>query len=304
MSYFAPYNDAAGIHMPTYEDRLSELCSSYRSIFGLEAELSPAVPDYQLLSVLAKALDDTSALVVSAYNSRNPAFASGQALDLLLPQYGLAREPGETDASARNRIRHALLSRGVDSLDAMDAALRAVSGVTHVKIRENDTDAAVDSIPAHTIAALVNSGNAGQIAQAIYQTKPPGIGTSGTLSRQVTDEDGNTHTIRFSRPTQLAIYYRIELKTYDGFDETEVTEAMQTVLFDFTNRQLDIGEAINIPQLYGMLYQAAAGFASTFAIRALSVSGAFGVETEKLVPEWNQKFTLSRASDVTIVVSS
>ena len=53
-----------------------------------------------------------------------------------------------------------------------------------------------------------------------------------------------------------------------------------------------------------MLYQAAAGYASAFAIRALSVSGAFGVETEKLVPEWNQKFTLSRASDVTIVISS
>ena len=50
MSYFPPYIDATGIHMPTYADRLEDLCSAYRSVFGQEAELSPAVPD--LRSVL------------------------------------------------------------------------------------------------------------------------------------------------------------------------------------------------------------------------------------------------------------
>ena len=86
MPYFTPYIDASGIHMPTYEDRLEDLVTAYRNIFGIGAELSPAVPDYQLLSVFAKALDDTSALVVQDFNSRNPMFASGAALDLLLPQ--------------------------------------------------------------------------------------------------------------------------------------------------------------------------------------------------------------------------
>ena len=91
MSYFAPYIDETGLHMPTYDDRMEDLCSAYRSIFGPEAELSPAAPDYQLLSVFAKALDDTAALVLAAYNARNPAYARGQELDVLLPQYGLAR---------------------------------------------------------------------------------------------------------------------------------------------------------------------------------------------------------------------
>ena len=99
MAYFAPYIDGTGIHMPTYEDRLQDLCSAYRTIFGQEAELTPAVPDYQLLSVLAKALDDTSAFVVSAYNARNPAYASGQALDLLLPQYGMLYQAAGSYAS-------------------------------------------------------------------------------------------------------------------------------------------------------------------------------------------------------------
>ena len=91
MSYFQPYIDETGLHMPTYEDRLQALCDSYRSIFGQDAALEPAVPDYQLLSVFAKALDDASALMLQVYNSRNPAYASGQALDLLLPMYGITR---------------------------------------------------------------------------------------------------------------------------------------------------------------------------------------------------------------------
>ena len=88
MAYFAPYIDGTGIHMPTYEERLEALTEAYRGIFGAGAELSAAAPDYQLLSVFARALDDVSALVLKAYNSRNPAYASGQALDLLLPSTG------------------------------------------------------------------------------------------------------------------------------------------------------------------------------------------------------------------------
>ena len=76
MAYFPPYIDASGIHLPTYEDRLQDLCSAYRTVFGQQAGLSPAVPDCQLLSVFARALDDASAPVLSAYNFHNPAYAS------------------------------------------------------------------------------------------------------------------------------------------------------------------------------------------------------------------------------------
>ena len=35
MAYFAPYIDASGLHLPTYEERLEELTGAYRSIFGI-----------------------------------------------------------------------------------------------------------------------------------------------------------------------------------------------------------------------------------------------------------------------------
>ncbi len=91
MSYFAPYLDESGLHIPTYADRLEALLASYRSVFGPEINLTESSPDYQLLSIFARALDDFSALLVSLFAARNPSYAAGTALDLLLPLYGLTR---------------------------------------------------------------------------------------------------------------------------------------------------------------------------------------------------------------------
>ncbi|MBQ6507360.1 MAG: baseplate J/gp47 family protein [Clostridia bacterium] len=92
MAYFAPYIDETGVHIPTYQDRLDALTSAYVSIFGPEANLEISSPDYQLLSVFARALDDLSALITADFASRNPAYAAGAALDLLLPLFGLTRQ--------------------------------------------------------------------------------------------------------------------------------------------------------------------------------------------------------------------
>ena len=301
MAYFTPRIDASGIHMPTYEDRLQDLVSAYRSIFGQEAALSPEVPDYQLLSVFAKALDDTSALVLQAYNSRNPAYAAGQALDLLLPQYGITRQTGETDAEVRKRMNAATAARGAFSMDSLEAAIREVPGVTQVLIRVNEEDTEMDGIPGHTIAACVNNGDPDRIAEAIWRKKPPGIGTSGTKSRMVTDERGNTHTVRFSRPVPVGIGFRAALRSYDGFDEAAVTAAIKETLFNYANA-LEIGAPINVPQLYGRIYQAVGSYASTFAITDLACTGAHGAEREKLVPEWNTKLTVPSLNDVAVIV--
>lgn len=301
MSYFPPYIDADGIHMPTYAERLEDLCSAYRSVFGQEAELTPAVPDYQLLSVFVRALDDVSAFVVQAYNSRNPAYASGQALDLLLPQYGITRNSGETDAEVRARMNRALSGNGNFSLEAMESEIRNIPSVEDVKIRVNDGDAPVDGIPAHTIAALVQSGNAGRIAEAIFRKKPPGIGTSGSLTRQVSDGRGNTVSISFSRPSLVLLQFRVVVKAYDGFDQAAVKAKMAEALFAHVNKEIHIGEAMNIPGLYGMLYQAAGSLASTFAITDLVANTyAYGTCREKITPAWNERFWMDSVADVVL----
>ena len=183
IAYFPPYIDETGLHMPTYGDRLEALADSYRAIFGVETELSEAVPDYQLLSVIARALDDLSQLVLDAYNSRNPLYARGQALDLLLPLYGLRRLEGETDAGARRRILSALAGNGNAMAESIAAEILRVPDVRQAQGHVNDTNETDEKgIPAHSICCVVEAGRKADIADAIFRKKAPGIGTHGSTS--------------------------------------------------------------------------------------------------------------------------
>ena len=92
MAYFDPYIDAEGIHIPTYDDRMEYFQSEYKRIFGDDIYLGEETPDYQLLSVFSRCLDDMAALAVDAYNARNPYYAAGNSLDVLLALVGLNRK--------------------------------------------------------------------------------------------------------------------------------------------------------------------------------------------------------------------
>lgn len=302
MAYFAPYIDETGLHMPTYEERLQDLAEAYRSIFGLEAELSEAVPDYQLLSVFARALDDTSALVLQAYNSRNPLYASGAALDLLLPQYGLTRNEGETDAEARERIRTSLAGRGTATSDALAAAVRAIPNVRKMKAYINDADSADgNGIPGHSVAVVVQGGNAARIAETIWNKKAPGIGTCGSTTETVTDGRGETHEVSFSRSSAKMVYVYFTIKRLPGCDDEAVAGKIKPAVTEFINNSLGIAEPLIVPQLYAVAYAAAADIAGTFAVSDIqvAVSGDTGTATrEKVDCAWNEKISTNNIQGV------
>ena len=300
MAYFAPYIDGSGIHMPTYEDRLSELSDAYRNIFGIDAELSASVPDYQLLSVFAKALDDVSALVLQAYNSRNPAYASGRALDLLLPQYGISREVGETDASVRARIRQSLASRGVGSQDALLAAVKSARNVRDALVYVNDTDS-TDSIgiPAHSIAVVTRAGAANAVAQAIYDKKAPGIGTWGSTSGIAMDAEGREHTIAFTRYSDKRIFLHLYIRVLDGGNQETIQEAVTAAVTDYFNN-IGLAVPLNVPQLYGIAYAAGNGQQFVVSDVQVSVPGASGVIRDLVPCAWNERIALAPSNGLTI----
>ena len=303
MAYFAPYIDGTGLHMPTYEDRLSDLVSAYRSIFGIDAEMSEAVPDYQLLSVFAKALDDTSALVLQAYNSRNPLYASGNALDLLLPMYGLSRQTREDDATARGRISAALAAKGAGSIDAVSAAVKAAKWVRDAKVYENDTDA-TDSrgIPAHSLAAVIYAGDGPSVAKAIWDTKAPGIGTYGNTSDVFTDGDGNEHRIYFTRAITRRIYAYMTIRRLAGCNESAVSAAVTAAVNEYINNGLGVAEPLIIPRLYAVAYNADPELAKTFAVADIfaNIQGESTYTREEISCPWNGKVSILASGGLTI----
>lgn len=288
MAYFPPYIDDSGLHMPTYEDRLEALCESYRSIFGMDAELSESVPDYQLLSVFARALDDASALALSAYNSRNPQYASGQALDLLLPQYGLYRLSGETDAAARARIVKSLAGNGRSMVDNIAAEIRKITNNREVIVHVNDTDAAdAQGVPAHSIHVIFDGGNMQKVAEAIFRKKPPGISTHGNYSRTVVDENGENHTVYLSIPATVFVTFTIAVTSYDGYT-ADVTDQMKNAVCDYVG-SLGIGQSLMVPSVTGVCYAAAGDKASTFAITDVLATWPGGNTRIRVPVDWDGK---------------
>ena len=303
MPYFAPYIDGSGLHLPTYEDRLSDLISAYRSIFGIDAELSGSVPDYQLLSVFAKALDDTSALVLQAYTSRNPLYASGTALDLLLPLYGLAREPGEDDASVRKKISNSMSGRGAGSLDAITAAVKACRWVRDAKVYENDTDATdANGIPAHSLAAVIYAGDGPAVAKAIYEKKAPGIGTYGSSYEDFEDGSGSTHRIYYSRTETCRVFAYMTIRRLAGCDEEAVAEAVTAAVNGYINDGLGVAEPLIIPRLYAVAYNADPELAKTFAVADIYANqqGESTYTRDEITCPWNGKISILNSGGLTI----
>ena len=91
MAYSEPNIDAEGIHVSGYNDIMEYLLERYVAIFGEDVYIGEETKDYQLLSVFAKCVSDMGELVVQDYNSRNPNYATGDSLDLLLPLVSMTR---------------------------------------------------------------------------------------------------------------------------------------------------------------------------------------------------------------------
>ena len=293
MSYFAPYIDETGLHMPTYEERLEELMTAYRQIFGEEIVLDPAVPDYQLLSVFARALDDTSALVLDEYHSRNPGYATGTGLDLAAQQYGISRFSGETDAQLRIRMGAAMASKGCASAETLLAALKSLRYVRDAAVYVNDGDSAdANGIPGHSIACVVYSGLPAEIRETIWKKKAPGIGTYGSSSGSYTDSDGNEHTISYSAPSSTQVTIVVKVRTLKSdFVLADQEDSLRTAIVNFV-QALGIGKPLIISQLYGVCYSAVPETLRTSFMVTDILSSAAGQAHGDLYPcAWNGRLT-------------
>lgn len=318
MAYFQPYLDDKGIHMPTYEERLAYLSDEYRTIFGEEAELSAPVPDYQLLSVFSRALDDVSALGLQAYNARNPFYAAGSQLDMLLPQYGMVRAEGESDAAVRARIKAHLFKEETDPISRLRAGIRTcranVDGLNRVYVNDTDTTDA-NGIPAHSAAVVLRTNATSQtwynrLAQAIFDHKPPGMKlwadipdgepqTSDPLkiTGTVVDADGNSHTLDFVKAGWVDMFLAVFISWQSDVNLPDLAAAIRNGLSERIGVN-GIGVPVLVPPLYGIIYASAGGMADKFRVLDIQASrpGASAITRTVIPCAWDESLELSMPS--------
>ncbi|HBX4823439.1 TPA: hypothetical protein MIR58_26230 [Klebsiella pneumoniae] len=155
----------------------------------------------------------------------------------------------ETDAELRVRQSQSVALASLTPFDAVDGAIANVEGVTRHKLFENDqgvTDS--NGLPPHSISAIVEGGDATEIANTIRSVKGQGVSTYGTTSVIVTDKYGNPYTIRFSRPIDVPVYVSITLKALTGYS-SEVGDEIKAAVASYIN-SLAIGDSVLLSRVY------------------------------------------------------
>jgi len=155
----------------------------------------------------------------------------------------------ETDIELRTRQTISVALASVTPFAAVDGALANISGVTRHKLYENDTGATdANGLPAHSIAAVVEGGDATTIAETIRSKKGQGVSTYGTTSVVVQDEYGNPHTISFSRPVDVPVYNALTLDVFTGYTSV-IGDQIKTATASYIN-SLDIGSGVMLSRVY------------------------------------------------------
>ncbi|HFN1097966.1 TPA: baseplate J/gp47 family protein [Klebsiella pneumoniae] len=155
----------------------------------------------------------------------------------------------ETDAELRVRQSQSVALASLTPFDAVDGAIANVEGVTRHKLFENDQEV-MDSngLPPHSISAIVEGGDATEIANTIRSVKGQGVSTYGTTAVIVTDKYGNPYTIRFSRPIDVPVYVSITLKALTGYS-SEVGDEIKAAVASYIN-SLAIGDSVLLSRVY------------------------------------------------------
>lgn len=93
MSYFSPYVDATGLHLPTYNDILEKRIEDAKNIFGQDIYLGNDSLDYQIISSEALGLSEAMQAIQFAYNQCAPSTSIGVGLSSLVQLNGITRRP-------------------------------------------------------------------------------------------------------------------------------------------------------------------------------------------------------------------
>lgn len=124
----------------------------------------------------------------------------------------------ETDAELRVRQSQSVALPSLTPFEAVDGAIANISGVTRHKLYENDTDNTdANGLPPHSIAAIVEGGDATVIANTIRGVKGQGVNPYGSTIIIVPDKYGNPHSVGLSRPVDIPIFGRITIEALTGY---------------------------------------------------------------------------------------
>jgi uncharacterized phage protein gp47/JayE len=143
----------------------------------------------------------------------------------------------QTQQQYRNSRQRTVMRNSVSIADAMQANLHEL-GIDQATVFNNDSNATVGGVPANTIEVTVGEISPAitddMIAQVILSTNSMGCSTFGTTTVAITDTQGVSHDISFSKATQFDVEMDINITFLDP-DFAGAEESIKAALIAHIN---------------------------------------------------------------------
>lgn len=186
--------------------------------------------------------------------------------------------PTESDSAYRARLSISASLPSITRLEATQAGLEQVTGVTRVNVLENQLSV-TDSFgnQGHSLTCVVEGGTDLAIATAIFINRGIGPNTQGatvptmTIINVTDPNSGNVTAIGFVRPVSVPIFVSLSVHGLTLAFTTSTQAAIRQVLTDYLNA-LKIGELITLSALYSVAMSINQNInVPIFSIRALTL---------------------------------
>lgn len=252
----ATLDTASGITIKSFREIREALEKDFKGTFGYDLNTSSSSPDGMLIDLFAYAAMEAAQTVQAALANLDVATAEGVFLDRIATIAGIARDPGETDASLRDRIGKAEFG-GMATFYGMLTYLNDKLG-GGISMKSNEEPEEMGGIPGHSVAVYVPqsaTSSDDEIAAAIWHCKPAGIRTHGSSSGKVTDKAGFEHEVKFTRIESLPMTLEVTVKEYD--EETlpdDYDAKIKAALVEWAKDQYTPGKDIIIQRLASPIY--------------------------------------------------
>lgn len=155
----------------------------------------------------------------------------------------------ETNAELRVRQSQSVALPSVTPFEAVDGAIANIEGVTRHKLYENDQDTPdANGLPPHSIAAIVEGGDATVIANTLRGVKGQGSTPFGSTVIIVPDKYGSPHPVGFSRPVDMPVFVKITISPLTGYT-SQVGDEIKAAVAAYIN-SLAIGASVLLSRIY------------------------------------------------------
>ena len=206
-------------------------------------------------------------------------------------------EPGitgivrEEDPAFRARRENSTISRGTSSIDAIYEGVKSLN-LPYIAIIENTTSATVDGVPANSFLVVVEGGTPAEVSQVIYDNKPQGITSYGSIVTVINDSKGYPHNIGISRPTPIDISVTTSITNLPGASVDSAT-LVNAAIVDYVNN-LNISEDVYWSYFFSAILEVVPNIKINSLQIKFTVGGTFGTTDLVLTPQQRARTDASK----------